>query len=82
MLDVLGEKNLVGSDVTLIGVLTQNLRRATETKLTSTRQTRHYVSLLNFGSDISKIQVLQLTAAANCVVKIVRTLNGSERGKE
>jgi len=72
------EKNLVGSDLTLTGVLTQNMRRATETKLTSTRQTRHYVSLLNFGSDISKIQVLQLTAAANCVAKIVR----SERGKE
>jgi len=81
MIDVLG-KNLLGSDLSLTGALTRNLRRATETKLTSTLQTRHYVSLLNFGSDISKIQVLQLTAAANCVVKIVRTLNGSEKGKE
>ena len=73
---------MVGSDLTLTGVQTQNLRRPTETKLTSTRQTRHYVSMLNFGADISKIQVLQLTAAAICVVKIARALNVSERGRE
>jgi len=35
MIDVLG-KNLVESDLTLTGMLTQNLRRATETKLTTT----------------------------------------------
>jgi len=35
MNDILGKK-LVGSDLTLTGVLTQNLRGATETKLTTT----------------------------------------------
>jgi hypothetical protein len=54
------------------------LRTAAEIKLTTTPRE----DMLNFGSDISKIQVLHFTAAANCVVKIVFTLNGSERGKE